>query len=67
MTNAINYVNCMLIDFASENDLELYLKSREEKIMIQLTHLKNKQLQEINALEIKLDRIYKETDGKRKT
>ena len=30
MTNAINYVNCMLIDFASENDLELYLKSREE-------------------------------------
>ena len=30
MTNAINYVNCMLIDFASENDLELYLKSRDE-------------------------------------
>ena len=30
MTNAINYVNCMFIDFASENDLELYLKSREE-------------------------------------
>ena len=30
MTNAINYVNCMLIDFASENDLKLYLKSREE-------------------------------------
>ena len=30
MANAINYVNCMLIDFASENDLELYLKSRDE-------------------------------------
>ena len=30
MTNAINYVNCVLIDFASENDLELYLKSRDE-------------------------------------
>ena len=30
MTNAINYVNCALIDFASENDLELYLKSRDE-------------------------------------
>ena len=30
MINAINYVNCMLIDFASENDLELYLKSRDE-------------------------------------
>ena len=30
MSVAINYVNCMLIDFASENDLELYLKSREE-------------------------------------
>ena len=30
MSFAINYVNCMLIDFASENDLELYLKSREE-------------------------------------
>ncbi|MGC6519122.1 MAG: DUF6974 family protein [Candidatus Puniceispirillaceae bacterium] len=24
------YVNCMLIDFASGNDLELYLKSRDE-------------------------------------
>ena len=30
MANAINYVNCMLIDFASENDLELYLRSRDE-------------------------------------
>ena len=30
VTNAINYVNCMLIDFAPENDLELYLKSRDE-------------------------------------
>ena len=30
MTTAINYVNCMFIDFASENDLELYLKSRDE-------------------------------------
>ena len=30
MTNAINYVNCMLIDFASENDLELYLRCRDE-------------------------------------
>ena len=30
MSHAINYVNCMLIDFASENDLELYLKSRDE-------------------------------------
>ena len=24
------YVNCMLVDFTSENDLDLYLKSREE-------------------------------------
>lgn len=24
------FVNCMLIDFTSENDLELYLKTREE-------------------------------------
>ena len=30
MSHANNYVNCMLIDFASENDLELYLKSRDE-------------------------------------
>ena len=30
MTNAINYVNCMLIVFASENDLELYLRCRDE-------------------------------------
>ena len=30
MSHANNYVNCMLIDFASENDSELYLKSRDE-------------------------------------
>ena len=30
MSHATNYVNCMLIDFASKNDLELYLKSRDE-------------------------------------
>ena len=30
MSDATNYVNCMLIDFASENDLDLYLKPREE-------------------------------------
>ena len=26
------YVNCMLVDFTSENDLDLYLKSREERM-----------------------------------
>lgn len=30
MSDVTNYVNCLLIDFASENDLELYLKSRDE-------------------------------------
>lgn len=30
MNDATNFVNCMLIDFASENDLEFYLKTREE-------------------------------------
>ena len=34
--------------------------------MVQLSHLKTKQKQELNALEIKLDRIYKENDSQRK-
>ena len=34
--------------------------------MVQLSHLKTKQKQELNALEIKLDRIYKENDTQRK-
>lgn len=43
-----------------------FLKARHEKILVQLSHLKKKQDQELNALEIKLDRIYKESDSQRK-
>lgn len=43
-----------------------FMKARQEKILVQMNHLKTKQKQELNALEIKLDRIYKENDSQRK-
>lgn len=45
---------------------EKFMQQRQEKILTQLTHLQNKQKQEMKALEIKLDRVYKETDSQRK-
>lgn len=42
------------------------MKERNDKILTKLTHMKNIQIQEMKALEIKLDRIYKEHDVIRK-
>mmetsp|Transcript_2876 Transcript_2876/g.4903 ORF Transcript_2876/g.4903 Transcript_2876/m.4903 type:complete len:205 (-) Transcript_2876:41-655(-) len=38
----------------------------QEKIATQLVHLQQKHVQEMKALEIKLDRVYKETENLRK-
>jgi hypothetical protein len=43
-----------------------FMKERNDKILTKLTHMKNIQIQEMKALEIKLDRIYKEHDVIRK-
>ena len=42
------------------------MKERNDKILTKLTHMQNIQTQEMKAMEIKLDRIYKEHDVIRK-
>jgi hypothetical protein len=37
-----------------------FMKERQEKLVTQLRHMQKKQAQEMHALEIKLDRVYKE-------
>ena len=43
-----------------------FMKERQEKIVTQLRHMQKKQQQEMHAIEIKLDRVYKEHDSQRK-
>ena len=43
-----------------------FMGERNDKILTQLVHMENKQKLEMKALEIRLDRIYKEHDIVRK-